>query len=229
MTSDEPTPATAPPLSLSPAAHDLIVEFEVGGRSGYNQHPEWPGIGSGVTFGIGYDAGFHSAQGVIRDWGRLLDKMTVNALARIAGIRGHDAQLALARVKSLIIPWTAAMSLYSATTIPEEMAKTATAFPGSATLPADAFGALVSLVFNRGEGMEDHIGGRSRRHMRAIRDAIRAWTEAGSTKEALPGLLRHIAAFLTDMIVLWEGTEDYRGLKRRRMAEAALVLNSIPK
>ena len=80
------------------------------------------------------------------------------------------------------------------------------AFPGCEELPADCFGALVSLVYNRGGGMG--IPGDERRaEMRLIRDAIRV-RDYSDVPEALREMKR-----------LWPNAG---GLRARRDAEAAL-------
>ena len=77
-------------------------------------------------------------------------------------------------------------------------------------MPPDAQGALVSLVFNRGPGMD----GDRRREMRAVRDAV-------ARKD-----LREIAGQIRAMKRLWEG-QGLDGLLRRRDAEADLVESAI--
>ena len=90
-------------------------------------------------------------------------------------------------------------------------AQTAQAFPGVDALPADAQGALFSLVYNRGTSMT----GDSRSEMRAIRDAVPA------------GDLQKIADQLRAMKRLWVG-KGLDGLLKRRDAEADLAESSIP-
>jgi len=84
------------------------------------------------------------------------------------------------------------------------------------TLPADAFGALVSLVFNRGTDLD----GDRRIEMRQIRSAI-------DTGNPGPLLLQRIAAELRKMKRLWHNNPDSDGdLVDRREAEAKLVEDS---
>src|ERR1039458_1533679 len=82
------------------------------------------------------------------------------------------------------------------------------AFPGFENLRANAQAAIVSLVFNRGASMT----GDNRKEMRAIRDAVpkHDYTE--------------MASQLRKMVRVWVGTDIYNGMKRRRLAEADLVL-----
>jgi GH24 family phage-related lysozyme (muramidase) len=78
------------------------------------------------------------------------------------------------------------------------------------SLPLDAQGALVSLVYNRGTSMVDNSPEDRRREMRAVRDAVAA------------GDLERIATELRSMKRLWVGKKQ-DGLLRRRDAEADLV------
>ena len=82
------------------------------------------------------------------------------------------------------------------------------AFPGFDELRPNAQAALVSLVFNRGASMI----GDGRREMRAIRDR-------GVPARDYDG----IAAEFRAMTRVWQGTEIYNGMRRRRYAEADLV------
>src|SRR5262249_40302876 len=98
---------------------------------------------------------------------------------------------------------------------PAAQKQTEAAFPGVDALPADAQGALVSLIYNRGPRMTDRDPKvQDRREMRAIRDAV------------LAGDLKTIAAQLRSMKRLWEG-KGLGGLLKRRDAEADLVESCI--
>ena len=88
------------------------------------------------------------------------------------------------------------------------------AFPGLEKLPADAQGALVSLVYNRGTSMVDKPGEDRRKEMRAIRDAVEEQD------------LQEIADQLRSMKRLWAG-KGLDGLLARREAEAELVESTI--
>ena len=79
-------------------------------------------------------------------------------------------------------------------------------FPGRGKVPLDAQGALLSLVFNRGASLT----GERRSEMRAIRDELAAGRAS----------LERIADHFEDMQRLWP---DARGLRERRVREAALV------
>src|SRR3981081_336751 len=56
-------PASEIAQMYSERAYELIIDFEVGGRSEYErtyQRPEWPQGESGVTIGVGYDLGYNT-------------------------------------------------------------------------------------------------------------------------------------------------------------------------
>jgi len=192
------------------AVVDLIVGFETGGRDGYSPHPEWPGGASGVTIGVGWDAGYEDADDLTREWGNVLPAASIAALGTVLGLKGGAAQAALPGVAHVVVSWDAAISVFRAATLPRYAALTARAFPGSADLSSECFGALVSLVYNRGTRMKSlRDDDDERREMRAIRQAI----VAGDLK-AVPVLIRAMKR-------LWIG-KGMAGLLDRREREAAL-------
>jgi len=204
-------------MSLNDASMKLILDFEVGGgESYYNskglKFPIWPGAASGVTIGVGYDLGYNSANTIRADWGTQLDDATVTKLCTVAGKTGQTAKAALPSVKTVVVPWAAALAVYEAVTIPKFVQQTRTAFPGYDDLDPNCQGALVSLVFNRGGAMS----GDRRIEMRAIRDLVPQKDYAG------------IASQIRKMKRLWKGTDIEKGMNRRRDAEADLVLLSQP-
>ena len=198
----EAQPKPSPDLPVE--AVTFIVTEEIGGRAFYDKHaafPHFPGEKSGVTIGIGYDLRFHDAAQFQRDWG---GELTGEAIARLEphlGKKGSKA--AVDGLKSIQIPFSSAWRVFLQDSLPLYTDKTRKAFPGFDGLPPLARGMLVSLVYNRGAGME----GDSRREMRAIRDHIAA------------GRFDRVAAELESMARLWPGNN---GLINRRKKEAAL-------
>lgn len=194
---------------ISVRAYQLILDYEVGGgESYYNlrlRYPTVPSDSSGVTIGIGYDLGYEA------DLAPFVGKVSGDALQRLGralGKKGDIARAVCRTVQDVSIPWHVAQAVFDEFTLPTEMAKTHKAFPGLWELPLDVQGALVSLVYNRGAAMTgDH-----RREMRQIRDAVLA--------RDIPA----IAGALVGMKRLWP---DLAGLRKRRDAEAQLVLGSI--
>jgi len=199
---------------ISRPAFDLITRFETGGKAYYDRflkRPSWPGGASGVTIGFGYDMGYESA--LQQDWGKHLDREALRALERTRGKTGQRARQAISGVRFIEVPWEAAEEVFNERTLPQEIKKTLKAFPGSADkLSANAFGALVSLVFNRGTAMD----GDRRREMRNIKGAIIA---------GRPDLTAYIASQFREMKRLWPNNEESdNDLNDRREAEAKLVL-----
>lgn len=198
---------TTPDISVK--AFQLLLDYEVGGgEAWYNKkakNPIWPGGASGITIGIGFDLGYEPS---LEPWRGLINTRDFERLHGVMGLKSSRAKAALPKVKDIVIPWKTALRVFDDYTLPVEIAKTHQAFPGLWRLPLDVQGALVSLVYNRGAGME----GDSRREMREIRDAV--WV----------GDVPKIAASLRSMKRLWP---NVKGLQRRRDAEADLCLEAI--
>jgi len=208
-------PTPAPPLflpaevpALSPAGENLIIEFEVGGRSGYNQHPELPDRRqSGVTWGIGYDGHQNSPGAITADWAPLSSPEPTR-LAATHPFYGQSAVAPWHKVQDIMISWQTAVGVFDKIDVAREWARAKRAMPGFEDLRANAQAALLSLGFNRGWSMT----GDNRREMRAIRDAV-------------PGRdYNTMAAQLRRMTRVWAGSSIYRGMYRRRYAEADLIL-----
>lgn len=204
---DSPSPAFE---LLTPEAIQLILDHEIaGGQKQYEaqyMHPVWPKAASGVTIGVGYDLGYTSPSTFKSDWGGRISAAALTALSVCLGKKGQRAKALLAQVRDVTVPWTAAKAVFLTRTVPDYYAKTAKVFPGLEKLPKNAQGALVSLVFNRGDSLE----GQRRTEMRAIRELV--------PKRDLAG----IAGELRKMKRLWIG-KGVKGLLRRRDDEAALV------
>lgn len=202
---------------ISPASFDLIVRFEVGGGRKYFEkflaRPTWPGGASGVTIGIGYDLGYESIFMV--DWSSFLSADQLARLSRCLGKTGSRAKQALSGVRDIVIAWEDALEVFNERTLPQEIRNTLKTFPGADTkLPANAFGSLVSLVFNRGTEIDDSD---RRKEMREIRSII---------KSPLPqrDMCRAIAMELRRMKRLWHDNPESDGdLVDRREAEAKLI------
>jgi GH24 family phage-related lysozyme (muramidase) len=190
---------------LTEKARNLIFEFE-----GIDQPSDWPGGASGITIGIGYDLGYESAGDFENDWEPRLSAGDFTTLSQVVGIKGTAAQAKAPSLKTIKIKTSDAEQVFLDRSVPKYQKLTQQAFPGVDDLPADAQGALFSLVYNRGTSME----GDSRKEMRAIRDAVPN------------GDLQEIADQLRAMKRLWEG-KGLDGLLKRRDAEADLVESCI--
>jgi hypothetical protein len=211
-----PLSPLSPPLAIDecPQAIELIVEFEVVSRAYYEQRLQGvicPPAASGPTWGIGYDAGHQTARRISQDW---TAHPHVDRLALAAGVTGQAAcrPLVAQHLADVRTPLAMAEPVFITATLPEYASRAARAFrDGWDRLPACARGGLTSVVYNRGAGMT----GESRREMRVIRD------------ECVPaGDLLCIANQVRAMTRLWVGTNIEAGMRRRRHAEAALVLTS---
>jgi hypothetical protein len=208
---------------LAPAAFDLIVRFETGGREYYERvyrsRPCWPGGRSGITIGCGYDLGYEKL--FATDWQSRLPLETFARLARCIGKIGSVARQSLSGVRDIEISWEAALEVFNDRTLPQEIRNTLKAFPGSADkLTANAFGALVSLIFNRGLAID---GSDRRREMLEIRKTIIAAQNSCPTRPD-SNLHATIASLLRSMKRLWHNDPESDGdLVDRREAEARLV------
>jgi len=188
-------------MPISNRALRLIIDFE-----GINQPGQWPGASSGITLGYGYDLGHVTPEQFERDWGACF---TPEQKARLRGAIGKTGTAAAAlapRLADIKCNRADSARVLNEVSIPDYLERTRAAFPGVDALPADAQGALVSLVYNRGPGMT----GESRREMRTIRELVPLGDLAG------------IARALREMKRLWEG-KGLAGLLRRRDAEASLI------
>jgi GH24 family phage-related lysozyme (muramidase) len=193
-------------LQIPDEAIALILEFE-----GVDQPSEWPGESSGITIGAGYDLGFCSAEQFEEDWSPYLSSDEIERLKDVIGISGEAARRRAGEFRDIRIRTADAEKVFKERTLPLYSQQTEDAFPGVDGLPPKVQGALVSLVFNRGPGMD----GDRRKEMRAIRDAV------------AEGDLQEIADQLRAMKRLWG--PNMRGLLRRRDAEADLVESAIDK
>jgi hypothetical protein len=195
--------------AISDRASNMIVSLEVSSRRRYEaryRRPIWPGGESGVTIGIGYDLRFANEHFLQRDWGALLSADMIDTLQPVLRLGPMQARDALPSVQSVDVPWDAALSQFRAF-IPYPTKQTEDAFPNCAELNDDSFGALVSLVYNRGAAMPRNS--QRRREMREIRDLMR-----DKNFEAVPGKIR-------EMKRLWSA-DTQPGLHIRRDLEAAL-------
>lgn len=196
-------------MKVSKEAIDLIVSFEIGSKALYEKKyrsTEWPGVASGVTVGIGYDCGYHTAAQIRKDWGGLISQSMVEALASTAGVRGGAAQSKARAIHGQVnIPYDTAMKVFEKTSMPKWIANVQRAVPNTDKLSPTCLGVLVSLAYNRGAsfGMQ----GDRYREMRNIKAHM-----ASGAFNKIPGELRAMKR-------IWP---NVRGLQRRREEEAKL-------
>lgn len=205
----EPKPPADAGCLLSPAAFDLIVAFETGGRRAYDrkyQRPVWPGASSGATIGIGYDLGHATKPVILMDWP---EHPQQQELPRGAGITGRAARPVTAQMQHVVTTFPLAEDVFCRTSVVKYWRMTHRAFgDGFADLRPNAQGALVSLVYNRGAGMQ----GGAREEMRTMRDRC-------IPSQDYPCLAQQMRA----MKRVWRGKDIERGMSTRRDAEAALI------
>lgn len=207
---DELQPQGAAP-PISDKAVNMIVALEVSSEPAYERlyrHPIWPRGRSGITVGIGYDVGYVRPDEVAADWGNWLARPDVDLLCTACGIKGQAAQDALARVRAIDIPFQTAIAVFRQVTLGRVAALTVAALPNAARLSPDSFGALVSLVYNRGASFS--LAGDRYLEMRQIREDV-----AASEFARVPGRIRAMKR-------IWQNQPDSRGLLRRRELEATL-------
>jgi len=198
---------------ISLNAYNLILQYEVGGGENYYnkelKHPSYPGGESGVTIGIGYDLGYNTPTQFATDWKGVLPASDYDRLAPHLGKKSGAAKAAIPSVKDISVPWEAAEVVFKSNTLPRFIKETTRAFPGSEKLHEDAFGALVSLVFNRGGS----TSGSSRIEMLNIKNAI---------ANGHSDIYNYISQQISDMKRLWVG-KGLDGLLTRRADEAKMV------
>ena len=205
---------------LSKKSLDLILEFEVGGGENYYnkflKNPTWPGEQSGVTIGIGYDLGYVNKSEFSEDW-KDLPKEIFDRLYKVVGIKGIAAKNFIRGLKDIIIPWEISLKVFNNKTVTKFWNLTKNTFPNFDNLPEDAKGGLVSLVFNRGNGLE----GDRRREMKLIRDGMQLVSIYDQKA------LSFIANQKRNMKRIWAGGSIEKGMNRRRDAEAKLIEESL--
>ncbi|MGF1454825.1 MAG: hypothetical protein ACFB6R_05535 [Alphaproteobacteria bacterium] len=210
--------ATATDGPVSSEAVDFIIAEEVGGRAIYEGRlggrPHWDGGGSGILIGFGYNLGTVQPTDVRRVWGGVLSTDEVERLALVAGIRpsGVDRLVDRAKMEALAdtvvdiqIAWDDAMTVFKETMLPVRIGRVRSSLENTDALHPHSFGALVSLVYNRGATF-----GRSGDRFREMR-AIKAHM-ANRDFTKIPGELRSMAR-------IWPTVP---ALQRRRAGEADL-------
>lgn len=198
---------------ISKKAIELIIKHEIGGRQVYDkkyQKPIWAGGDSGCTIGIGYDLGYVTEKQFFSDWNGL-NLNFLNALRKVVGIKGEAVKTMMrGEILQVRIPYNFAYEVFVNKSIPKYYKLAKAIYPEIDTLNEDTRGALVSMVYNRGNKIE----GESRKEMKAIIDLV--------AKADYEGIADQIERSKR----LWEG-KGLDGLVKRREEEADLILNSI--
>ena len=209
-----PKVPTGAAMVVSAKSLDLIIEQEVTSKEVYNkkyQSPTWPGGDSGVTIGIGYDLGYYTAAEITAAWEPFVSHTDLAFLLSVKKLTGLTARNALAGVQSVKIPYDIALKVFYRLSLPVYAKKVKRIYPGAVKLPPDAQGALLSLVYNRGESLDPNKS--SRREMRNIVPLVAAADLSGIARE------------IRSMKRLWD-PQKLPGLIKRREKEAVLVENA---
>ncbi|MEX3899160.1 pesticin C-terminus-like muramidase [Paraburkholderia youngii] len=192
-------------LRVSKKAFDFLLSKE-----GYKAHPYVPDgdQSSGVTVGYGYDLGQQTKATISADLDGIFQSDHVARLQEASGVHGNAARHLAPSFADIFV--TQDMALRLVMVMKRRFAQqTVDAFPGVTKIHPHCQGTLLSLVINRGPGMEDKPHQKSRAQMRAIRADI-----AGNNLHDVPVQLRK-------MKELWQGSGQ-GGLLSRRDDEAAL-------
>lgn len=201
-------------MQLSKKSIDQIISFEVTSEEVYNKkyiNPIWPGGDSGVTIGIGYDLGMNNRETIIMDWTGNVNLNSVSILANLAGITGQKAKESLTSiVKGVIVPYSSAYNVFVTNTLPRFCKAALKVYPGLDKLNPDTQGAIVSLVYNRG----NKLTGETRTEMAELVDLIAKQDYVG------------IASAIARMQRVW-ANKGLDGLLTRRRIESRIVLDSI--
>jgi len=197
--------------SPSPETLKLLFDYEVGGGKPYYDKYlskfTWPGGASGPTIGIGVDCGYYTKD----ELAKIFYFLPKDQIKLIQGASGKTSAAGKEYTKTLreagiTVSWDQAKEIFETLTWPKFSKLAERAFPGLDKLCDNAYGAIVSLVFNRGSSMT----GDSRLEMRNIRDLVPKKDYKGIAKQ------------LRNMKRIWKG-KGLDGLLERREAEAKLV------
>lgn len=204
----------------SQAAIDLIVTEEDSGEAYYIRHYthfEWPAGASGPTAGIGYDCGYSTPEQIRDDWTGFVSSQTVAALMRAAGLKGEAAhRFVKLSGTSITITWAQAIAQFKSHELLKWEAKLLHDLPNATLLTPDCFGALTSLIFNRGDG-GFHSPGARYLEMRAIADHV-----ARQQFDRIPVEFENMRRLWPKGGDLWRRRDHEAALFRRGLVAAVL-------
>jgi GH24 family phage-related lysozyme (muramidase) len=144
-------------------------------------------------------------------WSPYLNLNYIESLRKVVGLKGIQAkQMLRGEILNVRVPYNTAYEVFVKYDVPKYWAKTKAIYPELETLNEDTQGALVSMVYNRGNKLD----GDSRIEMKAIVDMVKNKDYQGIAEE-IEKSKRH-----------WEG-KGLDGLVVRREAEADLVRDSL--
>ena len=194
---------------------DLLLKYEVGGgKFYYNKYLSkftWPGGASGPTIAIGVDCAYYSKEELSSIFS-FLGKSDLALVIDSSGKTGEQGRIytKVLRSSGIKVDWEKATQIFEKFTWPKFSKLAEKTFPGVCDLNQDAYGAIVSLVFNRGTSL---VGDKRK--------------EMANIKKLIPSKdYKKIAQEFIKMKRLWEG-KGLDGLLERRDAEASLILQSL--
>jgi hypothetical protein len=195
----------------SPDTLELLLQYEVGGgESYYNKYLSkftWPGGASGPTIAIGIDCGYYTREELAKIFS-FLSAEQIQHIQAATGKTGESGKMYTKRLRDLNISinWEKALNIFETYTWPKFTKLAEKTFPKLDELCPNAYGAIISLVFNRGTSLK----GEKRKEMNNIKLLIPKKDYKGIAKE------------LRSMKRIWTG-KGLDGLIERREAEARLV------
>jgi hypothetical protein len=190
---------------------ELLLKYEVGGGKAYYEKYlsrfTWPGGASGPTIAIGVDCAYYTESELIKIFLFLNDNQ-IKQILKASGKTGQSGKEYAMKLRDsdIIVDWERAMIIFKSITWPKFTRLAEKTFPGLEDLHPDAYGAIISLVFNRGTSLK----GDSRKEMVNIKNLI-------AKKD-----YKKIAKEFRNMKRIWVG-KHLDGLIARREAEAKLV------
>jgi len=195
---------------VSEDAIKMIIGFE-GGADGekFESNRGRPILSSSgvpsIVIGISYDLGLVTPDKFQSDWGPYLGQADMARLAAAVGVRGAIVRGLHQQLQDVSIRWEDAVAVFVGRVLPEHAARLETSLPNVRDLPQHSYGALLSLIFNRGSSFS--LAGDRYQEMRRIREAM-----AARQFSEIPGQIRA-------MTRLWP---NMKALMDRREAEANL-------
>ncbi len=177
----------------------------------YGEYPYVPkgSSTSGITIGYGYDLGQQTKEQIESDLGEFFSSNEIVAFQSVSGLKGATARAALNQVSSISISKDDALRLSSKTKT-RYAQDTFNIWPEVINLHPHCQGALLSIVYNRGNSLQDPKTSKvpePRREMREIRTLLKN------------GEYSMIPQKITDMKRIWVG-QGQDGLLYRRDEEA---------
>ena len=210
----DPEPAAVPDIPATEGfpqeAVSMILEAE-----GIDQPAKFPGGESGISLGYGCDIGADPKS--LEYWRGILTDDQINRLAAAKGKTGRAAADIARQFSDIKVSKADALAVFMKSSLPLEIALTRKTYPGIDLLPPTVLGAMTSIVYNRGPGLD----GDRRSEMREIKNVITQFANTPPERRDVKATLSKIASLIQSMKRLWGNSQ--RGLLIRRDAEAKLI------